>query len=102
MPISMNRVSVEAASLVCTVESTRWPGKRGAHGYLGRLEVADFADHDDVRVVPQKRSQSRREGQTDLGMDLHLRNPVHLVLDRVFHGQHLRRTVLQYSLEYGI
>ena len=40
--------------------------ERGLDRDLGRLEVADLADEDDVRVLPQERAQRGREVQADL------------------------------------
>jgi len=45
-------------------------GERRLDGDLGRFEVANLADHDDVGILPQKRAQSRREVQPDIFMHL--------------------------------
>ena len=66
MPMLISRVIVLGASLVCSVDSTRWPVSAALIGDLGRLEVADLADQDDVRVLPQEGAQRRGEGQADL------------------------------------
>ncbi len=71
-PRSSRRVMAEAASLVCRVEKTRWPVSAAWIGVLGGLEVADLADHDDVRVLAQDVAQRGGEGDPDLG--LHLRS----------------------------
>ena len=57
---------VAGASLVCSVESTRWPGERGLDRDLGGLEVADLADHDDVRVLPQEGAQAHRRSSSPI------------------------------------
>ena len=61
--MSISRVMALGASLVCSVEKTRWPGERGADGDVGGLAVADFADHDHVRIlahdVPQAAANVR-------------------------------------------
>src|SRR5262249_479381 len=54
------------------------------NGYLGRLLVADFADHDFVRVVAQNRTQTTSEGEPLLLVYGDLRNSTELVFDRVF------------------
>ena len=59
------------------------PRERGLHGDLRRRHVADFADHDDVRVLPQNRTQRRAERQLPRLVDLHLVHQLDLVLDRV-------------------
>ena len=45
-------------------------GLRGLDGDLRRLEVADFADHDDVRVLAQEGAQRAGEGQAHLRVDV--------------------------------
>ena len=52
-------------------------------GDLGRLLVADLADHDLVRVVAQDRAEPAGEGQALLLVDRDLGDPAQLVLDRV-------------------
>ena len=54
---------------------------------LGRLAVADFADHDDVGVLSQERAERARERHADLGLHLHLVDARHVVFDRVL-GRH--------------
>jgi hypothetical protein len=60
--------------------------ERGLDRDLGGLEVADLADHDDVRVLPQERAQRGGEVEADLVVHLHLVDAVEVVLDRVFGG----------------
>src|SRR6266566_3962660 len=52
-----------------------------------RLEVADLAHHDDVRVLAQERLQRRRERHPYLVADQHLIDAHQVVLDRVL-GRH--------------
>ena len=61
-------------------------GQGGPQTDFSGLLVADLADHDDVRVLPQKCTQRRGEREPDLGLDLNLVHPLELVLDRVFDG----------------
>jgi hypothetical protein len=49
--------------------------ERRVHGDLGGLLVADLAHHDHVRVLPEEGAEARREGEPDLGVHLHLREP---------------------------
>ena len=42
-------------------------GQGGADRDVGRLPVADFADHDDVGVLAQDVAQRAGEGEPDLG-----------------------------------
>ncbi|AOY02120.1 hypothetical protein BJP62_17740 [Jeongeupia sp. USM3] len=55
MPMSVSRVTALAASLVCSVASMM-TGQRRLHGDLRGFEIADFADHDHVRILAQARS----------------------------------------------
>ena len=77
---------VAGASLVCSVESTKWPVSAALTRDFGGFEVADLADHDDVGVLPQERAQGHREVQADLVVHLHLVDAVQVVLDRIFGG----------------
>ena len=61
MPRLNSRVTAPGASLVCSVREHQMPGQRGLRGDLGGFAVADFADHDHVRVLPQQRPQGRGE-----------------------------------------
>ena len=61
--------------------------ERRVDGDFGRLAVADFADHDDVRVLTQERAQGAGEVHADLGLHLHLVDARHVVFDRVL-GRH--------------
>ena len=75
--------------LACTVVNTRWPVSADLNGDLRRFGVADFADHDLVRVVAQDRAQPAGEGQPLLLVYRNLRNAANLVFDRVFDGDDL-------------
>ena len=57
-------------------------GEAGVGGDGRGLEVANFSDHDDVRRLAQDGTERGGEGHPDLGVDLHLIDPVHLILDR--------------------
>jgi hypothetical protein len=49
------------ASFVCSVLITMWPGLgRLSVRMSGGFQVADFADHDDVRVLPQETTSMPR------------------------------------------
>src|ERR1044072_8076206 len=76
-------------------------GERRLDSNLRRLVVADFADHDLVRVVAQDGAQTAGERQTLLLVDGNLRDAVELVLDRVFDGNDLVFFV-PYLVEPGV
>ena len=58
---SIMRPTVSAASIVCSVESTRWPGLGRLQRGLRRLGVAELADQDRVRVLAQRAPQRLAE-----------------------------------------
>ena len=64
-------------------------GERGLDRDLGRLAVADLADHDDVGVLAEDRAQAAGEGQADLRLHLDLVHAGQLVLDRILDGDDL-------------
>jgi hypothetical protein len=49
------------ASLVCRVLKHQVAGQRGLDRHLGGFQVADLADHDDVRVLPHQRAHALGE-----------------------------------------
>ncbi|MNN45353.1 hypothetical protein D3C81_1596830 [compost metagenome] len=61
-------------------------GEGGLDGHLGGFQVADLADHDDVRVLPQQGAHAAGEGQVDVVLHLHLVEGRLDHLDRVFDG----------------
>ena len=77
-------------------------GQGGVKGHFGGLEVAYFAEQDDVRVLPQQGAQHAREGQADLFADQHLAGHVEVILDRVFDRDVIlvrRRIVLEQRVQ---
>ena len=91
MPMSSSRVTADGASLVCRVDSTRWPGERGLDRDVRGLEVADLAHHDDVRVLAQERAQGGGERQAEVVARRDLVDAVQLELDRVLDGADVDR-----------
>ncbi len=57
-------------------------GERGFHRDFRRFKVADFADQNDVGVLPQESAQGRREIQPDLVLHLDLVDAGQLEFDR--------------------
>ena len=57
--------------------------QRRLDGDLGRLLVADFADEDDVRGLPQHGADDAGEVQADLVLHLDLVDAGQVVLDRI-------------------
>ena len=62
-------------------------GERCLNGDLRCLEVASFADHDPIRVLPQKRAQYTSEGEPDCFVNGNLNDSVQIVFNRLFRGQ---------------
>ena len=62
---------------------------------LRRLEVADLADHEDVRVLPEEGAQRHREVEPDLVVHLHLVDAVQVVLDRILGGADVVRDLVE-------
>ena len=59
-------------------------GERRLHGRGGRFVVADFADHDHVRVLPHDVFQRVGKAQAVLVVGRHLVDAGQAVFDRVF------------------
>ena len=65
------------------------PGQRRLNRHLGRRQVADFADHDDVGVLPHQGAHAVGKAQIDGRLHLHLVEGRLDHLDRVFNGAHV-------------
>ena len=61
----------------------------GANRDVGRLAIADLADHDHVGVLTNDVTQAGGKGQADLGIHVNLIDTVHLVLDGILDGDDL-------------
>ncbi len=70
-------------------------GKRRLHGNLRRFQIADFTDHDHVRILAQQRAQRPGETQVDTRIYLRLRHAVERVFDGVFDGHHIDAGAVQ-------
>ena len=86
-PMSIMRVMAPAASFVWIVERTRCPVRDALIAMSSGLLVANLADHDDVRVLPEEGAQRAGEREADLGLHVDLVDPVDLVLDRILGRQ---------------
>ena len=76
-------------------------GHRRLHRRARGLRIADFAHHDDVRIVPEEGAQCTGEGQIDGGIGLGLGDTRQAIFDRVLDGEDLALAVRQ-PLEEGI
>ena len=61
-------------------------GLRSLDRDVGRLQISDFAHHDDVRILPQERLQRRRKGQPSLVVHVDLVDAGQLDFRWVFGG----------------
>ena len=65
------RETVEATSVVCSVENTRWPVSAAASAMRIVSGIAHFADDDHVRRLAERRAQRGGEvGRIDADLDL--------------------------------
>ena len=70
-------------------------GERRLNSDMRGFGVAHLADHDHVRILPQKSAQRARERQTDGRFDLTLVDAVDFVFDRVFNRQNFACIVVE-------
>src|SRR5262249_16015809 len=68
--------------------------QRRLDGNLSGIEVAHFADEDDIRVMTQNAAHGGGEGQANLRMHLNLADSRLLILDGVLDGDDLGDLVL--------
>jgi hypothetical protein len=83
MPISTRRVTRRRGVVGVEGREHQVARERRVHGDLGRLLVADLADHHHVRVLPEEGAQRAREGEPDAGLTCICESPADVVLDRV-------------------
>src|SRR5437868_6718971 len=60
-------------------------GQAGVGGNRRRLQIANLADHDDIRGLTKNGAQRDRKRHSYFIAYLHLIDPSHLILDRFFH-----------------
>src|SRR6266568_4380909 len=65
------------------------PGESGLNSNLRGFLIADFADHDLVRIVTQDRAQPAGESKALLFVDRDLRDTAKLILHGIFNGDDL-------------
>ena len=59
------------------------PRQCRANGNLGRLQIPNLPDHDDVRVLPKNVAKTHREGQPDIRPHRDLVDALQFVFDRL-------------------
>ena len=70
-------------------------GQRCLYGNLRSFQIADFTDHDDVRILPQNRAQCFGKRHVYARIDLGLSDPGQFVFDRVFDRQDVGAAFIQ-------
>ena len=58
-------------------------GQRSLHGNLRRFQIANLADQNGVRILPQDRSQARGKRNTDVMIDRNLHNAIDVILNGI-------------------
>ncbi len=64
-------------------------GQRRLNCHVGGLQVTDFADHDDVRILPHQGANAFGKAHADVGQNLHLVEGGFDHFDRVFQRAHI-------------
>ncbi len=100
-PISTSRVIAPTAVLVCKRRHDQVSGEARLHGNFGSFEVANLADHDDIRILAQDRAQTTRERHIRLVVHLRLTDPGQVVFDRILHREDVDRGAFEFG-EAGI
>ena len=87
----MMRLIVCAAEFVCSVPNVRWPGFGDLERRFHRLQIAHFADEDDVGILAQARRAAPFEKLFGVAVDFALVDEAVLVrvdvLDGIFNRQ---------------
>ena len=65
-------------------------GEGGLDGDAARFQVANFADHDHVRILTQECLERRGEGHPDFRTHLHLIDAEEIILDGILGGHDIR------------
>ena len=76
-------------------------GERGFNGDFGGFRVADFPNHDDVRVLPQNGAERVGERQANVFFRRHLVDAGNLEFHRVFDGDDVVDRIIQ-LVERGV
>jgi hypothetical protein len=90
-----SRVIADGESLVCSVGKHQVTSQSGLHRDPGGLRIADFPNHDHVRVLAQQGAEHGREIQPDLAVDLELVDPSQVELHRILDGADVDGGVVQ-------
>ena len=62
---------------------------------LSSFWIANFTDHNNIRVLTKDSSKPRRKRHTDLAIDLRLANAVQRIFNGVFNCQDVARAIIK-------
>ena len=94
-PMLRSRVMLDAASIASSVLRTLRPLSAACMAIWAVLLIADRADHDDVRVLPEDGPQG--VGESQVVSDRHRTMPsIKLVFDRILGGDDLIGDFIQF------
>ena len=84
----VNQARYRARGIVCVQRAENlMAGERGADGDFGGFKIANFADHHDIRILPQNRAQASGKSEVTSGPNGNLRDAGQLVFNRVLNGE---------------
>ncbi len=78
------------------------PRERGLHRHVERIEIANFADDQHVRIVAQQTAQRLFETHLVRRIHLHLRDPGDLVFHGIFHRDDVQRRAAEQAADGGV
>src|SRR3989338_7566706 len=75
--------------------------KRSVDGKTGCFHIPNFSNHDDIGVLPHKRTEAARKSEADFWLDLCLVYSLHLILDWIFYSRNVHIGSIQY-IHHGV
>ena len=70
-------------------------GESGFHGDFRRFGIANFTDHDDVRILPQNRTQRVGKRKANILFHRHLIDPRDLEFNRILDRHDVIHRIIQ-------
>ena len=70
-------------------------GEGCLHRNRGGFEIANFSDHDDVRILAQNSAQAACECHFNACVNLRLADAIEVVFDGIFNGEYVATFVVQ-------
>ena len=72
-------------------------GHGRVHGDFRGFIVADFTDHDNIRILAQKGAKSGSKSKADFGIDLALVDAFDAILNRILNGADIHARLIEYG-----